>query len=77
MESNQIKLIPSQTGVVRTRLENLVNVIEDILDSVRWCSDIPDLESEKSAAQRRNQPGRGLKIWTPNQMLSRLPIYLA
>ena len=29
-------------------------------------TDMPDLESEESAAQRRNQPGRGLKISTPN-----------
>ena len=38
---------------------------------------MPDLESEESAAQRRNQQGKGLKILTPNQMLSRLPISLA
>ena len=37
-------------------------------------SDMPNLESEESVAQRRNQPGRGLKVLTPNQMLSRLPI---
>ena len=36
-----------------------------------------DLESEKSAAQKRNQQGQGLKILTPNQMLSRLPVSLA
>ena len=36
-----------------------------------------ELESEESAAQRRNQQGKGLKILTPNQMLSRLPISLA
>ena len=35
-----------------------------------------ELESEESAAQRRNI-GQGLKILTPNQMLSRLPICLA
>ena len=38
---------------------------------------MPNLESENSAAQRRNQQGKGLKILTPNQMLSRLPISLA
>ena len=69
--------INTKTGISHTRLENLVNVVKDILESVRWQSDIPDLESEESAAQRRNQPGRGLKILTPNQMLSRLPISLA
>ena len=40
-------------------------------------TDMSDLESEESAAQRRNQPGKGLEILTPNQMLSRLPISLA
>ena len=38
---------------------------------------MPELESEESAEQRRNQQGKGLKILTPNQMLSRLPITLA
>ena len=40
-------------------------------------TDMPELESEEYAAQRRNQQGKGLKILTPNQMLSRLPISLA
>ena len=40
-------------------------------------TDMPDLESEESAAQRRNQQGQGLKRLTPNQMISRLPISLA
>ena len=38
---------------------------------------MPELESEESAAERRNQQGEGVKILTPNQMLSRLPISLA
>ena len=37
---------------------------------------MPGLESEEFAAQRKNQPGHGLKILTPSQMLSRLPISL-
>ena len=40
-------------------------------------TDMPQLEIEESAAKRRNQPGQGLKILTPDQMLSRLPITLA
>ena len=40
-------------------------------------TDIPELESEESAAQRRNQGGQVTKILTPEQMLSRLPISLA
>ena len=38
---------------------------------------MPELESEKSAAQKREQEGQGLKILTPEQMLSRLIISLA
>ena len=33
---------------------------------------MPDLESEESAEQRRKQKGQGLKILTPQQMLSGL-----
>ena len=75
--------IKSKIGIEHTRSENLVNTVEDILDSVIKQHDItldlemPDLESEEYAAQRRNQQGKGLKILTPNQMLSRLPISLA
>ena len=43
----------------------------------KYTTNMPDLESEESAAQRKNQQGKGLKILTPNQMLSRLPISLA
>ena len=39
--------------------------------------DMPELENEKSAAERRNQQGQRLKILTPDQMLDRLPISLA
>ena len=38
---------------------------------------MPELESEESAAERRNQQGEGVKILTPKQMLSRLSISLA
>ena len=38
---------------------------------------MPELESEESAEQRRNQQGKGLKILTPSQMFGRLPISLA
>ena len=37
-------------------------------------TDIPELESEESVAQGINIIGKGLKILTPNQMLSTLPI---
>ena len=38
---------------------------------------MPELKSEESAAQRRNKSEQGLKILTPNQILSRLLISLA
>ena len=38
---------------------------------------MPELESEESAAEKRNQQGKGLKILWSSQMLSRLPISLA
>ena len=38
---------------------------------------MPDLESEESAKQRIKQRAQGLKILTPEQIFSRLPIYLA
>ena len=37
-------------------------------------TDMPELESEEFAAERRNKFGECLKILTPDQMLSRLPI---
>ena len=40
-------------------------------------TDMPDLKSEESAEKRRKAKGQGLKILTPQQMLSRLPISLA
>ena len=39
-------------------------------------TDVPELESEKPAAKRRNQERHRLKILTPDQILSRLPVTL-
>ena len=40
-------------------------------------TDMPDLESEKDVVKRRKTEEQGLKILTPQQMLSRLPTSLA
>ena len=40
-------------------------------------ADMPNLESEESAKQWIKRKAQGLKILTPEQMFSRLPIYLA
>ena len=49
-------------------------IIDEVLIGDR-INDMPDLETEESAAQR--QQGQGLKILTPKQMITRLPILLA
>ena len=56
------------------RLNLLANFIEKVLIGDRM-NDVPDLETEESAAQR--QRGQGLKILTPKQMITSLPILLA
>ena len=38
---------------------------------------MPPLETEEEVAKRREQPGERLKILTPQQMITRLPISLA
>ena len=58
-------------------LSLLREIVERPLYKQLDTTDMPELESEESAAQRRNQQGQGLTILTPNQMLSRLPIALA
>ena len=61
--------------------ENMVKILsqlkELVVGSQPDTTNMPEFETEESAAQRRNQQGQGLKILTPNQMLSRLPITLA
>ena len=46
-----------------------------MLDRVRLYHNMPDLESEESAAQE--QSAKQLKILTPEQIPNRLPISLA
>ena len=38
---------------------------------------MPDLENEESVGQGKEQKAKGVKLLTPDQMLSRLPISLA
>ena len=47
------------------------------LDKQLDATDMSELESEESAAQNRNQQGKGLKILIPYQILIRVPISLA
>ena len=66
------------------KMAKILSLLKEILDPSNKKSDeqldttdMSELESEESAAERRNQQGQGLKILTPDQMLSRLPITLA
>ena len=70
----------SDTGYTLLRSESdqkESDIVKQKLDRQPDTANMPDLESEESAAQTRNQQGKGLKILTPNQMLNRLPISLA
>ena len=58
-------------------LKEIINPNDKKTDQQPDTTNMPELESERSAEQRRNQQGKGLKILTPSQMLSRLPISLA
>ena len=51
--------------------------VEKETDEEIGTTNMSDLEGKESAAQKRNQQDKGLKILTPNQMLRRLPISLA
>ena len=72
-------------GLITTRNQEKIAEIMSLLKEILKAKsneqldtkDMPELESEESAAERRNQQGKGLKILTPDQMLSRLPITLA
>ena len=70
---NKLPLTRSQAKII-----HIILLLKEIWsDRQPNTTDMPELESEESAAERRNQQGQGLKILTPDQMLSRLPITLA
>ena len=69
----------SDTGYTLLRSESdqiESDIVKQKLDKQPDTTNMPDLESEESAAQTRNQQGKGLKILIPNQMLNRLPTSL-
>ena len=57
------------------KLDYLRDLVRNIVDSNQELDDMPQLESEESAAQRQQR--QGLKTMTPKQMITRLPIVLA
>ena len=57
--------------------KNKSDIVEQKSDKQPDTTDMVGLEGKKSAALRRNQQGKGLKILTSNQMFSQFPISLA
>ena len=61
-----------------TELENIVkNALKDTVPRVEEAEKIIDIVERILELNKEKQPGIGLKILTPDQMLSRLPITLA
>ena len=77
-QKSQLRSTPT-----RQKMLEILNYLGEIFNESKTddkqpeTTDMPELKSEESAEQRRNQQEKGLKILTPNQMLSRLPITLA
>ena len=67
----------SSTGKKNQNLKKVSQKKQNLGNKNLDATDMPDLESEESAAQRRNQSGQELKILIPNQILSGLLIVLA
>ena len=65
----------SEDEVRNKRVDYLKYLVRKIVDVNQELDDMPDLETEEFVAQR--QQGQGLKILTPQQMITRLPILLA
>ena len=59
----------SENEIRNKRLDVLANFIEEVLIGDRM-NDMPPLESEEDAAQRQEE--QGLKVLTPQQMITRL-----
>ena len=62
---------------VKLRRQKADDKTDETGDEQLVITDMADIETEESAKQKRKHKGHGLKILTPQQMLSRLPISLA
>ena len=67
----------------RQKILKMFNYLREIFNEPKTdheqldSTDMPELESEESTAQGKEQKSKGLKILTTNQMLNRLSISLA
>ena len=67
-------------NVIKSGLSDLKNEIKNISEEekeIEKTNEMKDVVEEILEFNKQNQQGQGLKILTPDQMLSRLPITLA
>ena len=67
-------------NIIKSKLSDLKDKIEMMYEyeiKIEKPNEIMDIVGKIPEFNRQNQEGQGLKILTPNQMLSRLPIILA
>ena len=65
----------SEDAAENKKLDYLRVLVRKIVDANQKLDDMPPLETEEKAEKR--QEGQGLKVLTPQQMITRLPILLA
>ena len=77
VEESEQKFDESIGERVKLRRQKADDKTDETGDEQLDTTDMPNLETEESAEQRRKHKGHGLKILAAEQMLSRLPISLA
>ena len=77
VEESERKFDKSIGERVKLRRQKADDKTDETGDEQLDTTGMPDLETEESAEQRRKRKGQRLRILTPQQMLSRLPISLA
>ena len=79
-KTNDKKKNSTLVNIIKSRLSDLKNEIEDMSEEekeIEKPSEIIDIVEKVLNFNKQNHQGQGLKVLTPDQMLSRLPISLA
>ena len=79
-KSNERRKYSQSVDTIKSGLRDLKEEIEDMSEEEKETknpNEIVDIVEKILNFNTQNQEGQGLKILTPNQMLSRLPISLA
>ena len=81
--ANDVEAIVNKASITifHAQIVEILSLLKEIpklqkIDEQLNATNMPELEEEESAGERRNHQGQGLKILTPDQMLSRLSITL-